>query len=978
MIRYRYARRGGRCLRDICGFILLLATILFASCSTKKNTSATRFYHATTARFNTLYNGQVAFKQGLEAQQNGHREDYTQMLPMYISTDKSTAAIGKSNYETAILKSEKAIKLHSIKKRPSVNGNKRKSPKEKAYLARKEFNPYLYRAWFMMAESQFNKGEFIEAASTLNYILRLYSTQPEITCVAKARLARCYVALGWAYDAEDVLSKIKRDSITPRGEAERSNTEAAYRILTHQYKEAIPCLKSAAKHTSGKMARARLNFLLGQLYRETGDNALAYKALSKVRRSSPPYEMAFNASILQTEVMPKSKFSQMISRLKRMAKSDKNKDYLDQVYYAMGNIYLSVQDTARCLGAWEKGVAEATKSGPSKAMLLLRLSQMYWDREDYINAARTYKECASTLNKEHQEYKETERRSQILSELEPHLSAIHLQDSLQSLARMTEPEYTAAIDQVIAALKKKEKEEEKKAARNGTASNNPVQGANTASNNVSKNERPASNNVNSGQKGEWYFYNPSLVKKGEQEFSHRWGKRPNKDNWRFSSIMGQAAASDGNDLPTDQAQSDSLLGSAETADTDEQARKDSLANDPHNREYYLKQIPFTEEQMEASNALLSDGLYNGGILEQERLENFSLAEKTMLRLLKDFPEHEGLDNIYYHLFLLYGRIGRADEAELYRTKLISEYPESKLAQLLGNPHYEMIARDGKHMEDSLYTQAYQSYLAGDYAQVEKNYKFCTENFPQGANRARMMFIRAMASLYGGERDTFLVTLKDVVQKYPKEEITDLAKAIVKGLEEGRQLMDDRFDASSIWSRRSRGLDGDSTAAEKQLSDERYTNFVFLLAYPTSSLDEDLLLYEMAHYNFTSFMVRNFDIEITEDRGLRMMLVKGFLSYDEVHAYAQKLYADKHMSALLKGVRSLLISEDNLKLLGTEYSFDDYKKFYDNKFVPMEVPEDLQIDEPADLKIIDPDDVVPEEEEEDEGGQESDDDFPYGF
>ncbi|MGN1256031.1 MAG: tetratricopeptide repeat protein [Bacteroidaceae bacterium] len=980
MKEHTHISHMGRGMRGLCLCVLVSVVSLLVSCSTKKNTSATRFYHATTARFNTLYNGQVAYKEGREAQLKGHVEDYTQLLPMYICTNKKTAEIGKGNYETAITKSEKAIKVHSIKKRPTTNANKRKTAKEKAYLARKEFNPYLYRAWFLMAEAQFRRGEFIEAASTYNYILRLYSTQPDIVCVAKARLARCYVALEWAYDAEDILGKMKRDSITRQGTIEKECTETAYRILTQQYKEAIPCLKTAIKSTHEKVERARLNFLLGQLYRETGDNTQAYKALSKVRKASPPYEMSFNASILQTEVMPKSKFGQMISRLKRMAKSDKNKNYLDQVYYAMGNIYLGVQDTSRCLSSWEKGVEEATKSGPSKAMLLLRLSQMYWEREDYINAARTYKSCVAILDKEHDEYKETDRRSKILSELEPHLSTIKLQDSLQALAKMSEPEYTAAIDRVIEALKKKEKEEEKKAARNGTNTS----GNQTGNNNTAATQRAQPNtgaNAAAGQKGAWYFYNPTMVKQGEQEFRKRWGQRPNEDYWRISNRQMLPGAENKEEANINEEQADSLYGAGggENPDEEEQARKDSLANDPHHREYYLKQIPFTEEQMAESNGLLSEGLYNAGILEQERLENFPLAEKTMLRLLNDFPEQEGLDDIYYHLFLLYGRIGKPDEAELYRQRLLEEYPDSKLATLLGSPYYEMIARQGKHMEDSVYAQAYQSYTNGDYAQVEKNYQFSTENFPQGVHRARMLFIRAMASLYGGERDTFLVSLKEVVQKYPKEDITQLANAIVKGIDEGRQLMSEQYDASSIWARRTRAEGADSTDAAKQLSEERYSNFVFMLAYPTASLDEDLLLYEMAHYNFTSYMVRNFDIEITEDRGIRMMTIKGFLSYDEVHAYAQKLYADKHMSTLLKGIRSLIISEENLKLLGTEYSFDDYKEFYESHFVPMQVPEDLQIDEPTDLKIIDPDDVE-EEEEQEEGSETEDadyDDFPYG-
>jgi len=193
-------------------------------------------------------------------------------------------------------------------------------------------------------------------------------------------------------------------------------------------------------------------------------------------------------------------------------------------------------------------------------------------------------------------------------------------------------------------------------------------------------------------------------------------------------------------------------------------------------------------------------------------------------------------------------------------------------------------------------------------------------------------------------------------------------------------MDERYDASSIWSRRTRS-DSDSTDAVPQLKDDRYCNFNFVLAYPTGSLNEHLLVYEMAHYNFTNFMARNFDIEIQADAGLTLMIIKGFLAYDEVHAYAQQLYADDHMRTRLEGIRTLLISEDNLKMIGKEFSFDEYKEFYDQNFAPLEVPEDLQIDNPTDLKILDPDELDEEEEKENEGQSSEDeenDDFPFGF
>ena len=693
---------------------MLMLLCVISACSIKKNTPTTRFYHAMTAHFNTLYNGEVAYLDGEEAQMKSHQDDYNRMLPMYISTNKTTAGVGKSNYETTITKCEKAIKLHSMKKRPTVKPSQKKDEKMKAFLARKEFNPYMYHAWLMMAEAQFQKGEFIEAASTYNYIIRLYQAQPDIASIAKAKLARCYVALDWAYDAEDVINKMKRDSIGREGQQELTNTMAAYQILIGQYEEAIPYLKNSIKNVKRKQKRTRLNYLLGQLYQQTGQNEEAYKAYAKVMRANPPYEMAFSARIAQTEVMPRDKFNQMVSLLKRMAKSDKNKDYLDKVYYALGNIYMGVNDTTHCIYAWEKGVKDATKNGPDKAMLLLKLSNLYWEMEKYIDAARTYKACVGILDKEHEEYKETERRSKILTELEPHLSAVKLQDSLQALAKMPEAEYLAAIDRVIEQLKKEEKEAEKKAAQNGTNANGQKPAANGQQ--PQNNKSIAANTGTGGnqQQGPWYFYNPTTMKRGIEEFQRRWGQRKNEDLWRISNKASYAAATGNNDMEFSQVEGgddESLYGSLESDSTlsADRAKKDSLENDPHHREYYLKQIPFTEEQMEASNQILSDGLYNAGILEQEKLENWLLAEETMQRVLSDFPERDGIDNIYYHLFLLYGRLGNSEKADYYRALLMEQFAETKLAVLLANPNYEMIARDGKHVEDSVYAASYAAY-----------------------------------------------------------------------------------------------------------------------------------------------------------------------------------------------------------------------------------------------------------------------------
>ena len=594
---------------------------VLTSCSTKNNTPMTRAWHSFAAHYNTLYNGQMAYLDGLEAQQKGHKDDYTQLLPMYISTRRATASMGKSNFETAITKCEKAIKLHSIKKKPTLNGNHSLTPKEKEFRARKEFNPYLRHAWLMMGKAQFQQGNFFEAASTFSYVARLYGTQPEVCSVARAWLARCYVALEWPYDAEDILQKMARDSMSIEGIRERENTMAAFLIATERYEEAIPYLKKSIRKSGSKLHRARMNYLLGQLYHETEQDQLAYKYLSKVARSNPPYELEFNARIMQTEVMSGSKYKQMIKKLQRMARSERNKDYLDRVYYAIGNIYLSAQDTTHCLYAWEKGVEQSTQGGIAKAVLLLRMGQVYWDKEDYIKSQEAYKQCIALLDKEHDEYKESERRSKLLDELSPPLSDVKLQDSLQALAKMDEKDYLAAIDRVIETLKKKEKEEAKKAAANGTSS--AASSGNNMPQNTTGAARPGTNMATGGTKGAWYFYNPMTVQNGKQTFQRRWGNRKNEDNWRRS----QKQVTTGNDFEEYNYEENDSLGygtSEEETDMD-QALKDSLANDPHHREYYLKQIPFTEEQMAQSHAVLSQGLYKAGIIEVEQLGNCPLA-----------------------------------------------------------------------------------------------------------------------------------------------------------------------------------------------------------------------------------------------------------------------------------------------------------------------------------------------------------------
>ena len=451
---------------------------------------------------------------------------------------------------------------------------------------------------------------------------------------------------------------------------------------------------------------------MGQLQASIGNKQEAYKAFKHVVRLNPPYELEFNARISMTEVMAANNSRKMIGKLKRMAASDNNQEYLDQIYYAIGNIYLAQKDTLQAIGAYEKGVAKATRSGIEKGVLLLHLGDIYWIREKFSDAQRCYGEAIGLLDKERKDYEQLSNRSKVLDELVPFTDAVALQDSLQALAKMDEKDRNAAIDRVITALKKKEKEERKKQAEQESANNQQGGNGGNFANNANKKNNAANNamnGMNGMDKGKWYFYSPVAVTQGKAQFQKLWGKRENVDNWQRVNKTVVASAQGAEEM-TDEMR-DSLANAAAQEDSLKQIT-DSAVNDPHKREYYMAQIPFTPEQLAESNQLLEDGLYHSGVIFKDKLDNLPLSEKALRRLTDHYPEYEHMDDVYYHLYLLYSRKKQTDVASTYVEKLKKDYPESQWTNLLSDPYYMENAKIGVHLEDSIYTLTYQAFKEG--------------------------------------------------------------------------------------------------------------------------------------------------------------------------------------------------------------------------------------------------------------------------
>ena len=440
-------------------FLCFVLLMLLFSCSTQKNTKVTRFYHAFNSRFNIYFNGKTSFDEALLDMQNNYKESYSDLILMYpISAQPKDKQETGGPFDRAIEKSNKAIKLHSIKAKPKKKPGWRNDPKQRAWQEQEEYNPFLKKCWLMMGQAQFYNADFLQASATFSYIARHYAQDEEVVAEAKLWQARCYSEMAWYYEAEDILGKLNTNGIPRRQLDLYATVYADYLVKNKQYEEAVPYFKTAIKAEPNRKQRARMKYLLGQLYTEQEQYGLAYQMFGQVIKANPPYELEFAARIRQTEVFTGGDYQKIVKRLERMAKSSKNKDLLDQVYYALGNVYLSREDTANAIKNYELGVEKSTQNGLDKAICQIKLGDLYFQQRDYVKAQPNFSGALAGIQKEYKDYERVSKLSAVLDELVVHVEAVHLQDSLQRLAKMPEAERFAVIDKIIEQVKKEEEE----------------------------------------------------------------------------------------------------------------------------------------------------------------------------------------------------------------------------------------------------------------------------------------------------------------------------------------------------------------------------------------------------------------------------------------------------------------------------------------------------------------------------------------
>ncbi len=904
-------------------FCAFTSCLLFVSCSNQKNTKATRLYHEINTRYNIYFNAEQAYEDALERKNSSYKDNLSEMIHVYpYYPDYEEQKTG--GFDATIDKTTKAIKLHSIQVKPERDPSKRGNIAYQEWLNQREFNPFLKNAWLLMAKAEYQSLDYLRAITSFSYISRMFKNDAEVVAESRLWIANAYLQMNWLYEGENVLRQIDLSGGVPdKFEGMYAEVYASYMVKSRRYEEAIPYLETAIKHEGG-WQKMRLRYLLAQLYSKTGNRQKAYEAFGKVQGLSTPYEFSINAKLQQSQFVDVDNLQErkkVLLSLQKMTKTSKNDQYLDQIYYIIGNIYLQVDDSVKAIENYNLAINKSVRNGYDKAIAQITLGDIYFHQRKYVQAQPLYPEALGTLGKSYERYKEFMLRSEVLDKLAVYDEAIILQDSLQTLARMPEDERIAAINDLIKEIKRQDEEERKRQAR----AEWELENASAFNNEPLISQRPPASMQMGGGQSVFYFYNEQTVAQGKTAFRNLWGNRKLEDNWRrkdkstsfFDDFAEEIPEEDG--LPAD-----SIGGPDIAVDRNLPATPDG-EDEKYTVEYYLKQIPLTPEALKESDDIIEDAYFNMGMIYKDDLFDFSLAIEAFNTDLNRFPLTPNMEEIYYHLFLIYLQTGDRAMMENYRARLLNQFPQGTYAKALSDPDYEWNLRNIIQIENRLYQETYDFYMAGNVDAVRRNYAVVQDKYPLTRLMPKFMFINALTYAQTNESAPFRENLTDLINKYPESDVVPMASEMLKGVISGRPLVGGA--RGMIWNVQFGMENIGDVEIPTDFSDTPDAEHMFLLIYDPKDIDRNALLYEVADYNFSNFVLKTFDLRFTELNPFEVLEITGFESLHDIADYTNLLFeSDTLVQKLDSSIVMVPISVPNYGVLIRGKSLVDYFGF----------------------------------------------------
>lgn len=913
----------------------LFVVITIVACSTEHNTWYSRHYQMLTSQFNVLFNGNEAFKSGIDNIRSKYKNDYSQLLPIYEFSDQQAANAGTADMETALKKAHKLIQLHSITVKPEQKQDE--TEKDKRFRAQEEFNNLVDDAYLLIGKSNVVKHEEEEAIEVLDYIARKFPNN-KTAYEGKIWKAIAYTQLGQPTNAKTALESYEIDGLAPTELYGQYMAAYANVLLAEKkYTEAIPYMEEAVKNADCKHNRLRYKYILAQLYRMQGKRELAAPIFLQLSKTISDYEMSFAAKLdLASVATTPEEIAIAEKKLEKMAADEKNTDQLDEIYYAIGRMDENKGNRQKALIDYQKSIDASVSNDNQRGLSFLAKADIYTTEQDdatdkynnrYINASESLDSASIYLSDANLRKKETEEMSKRLLPLANELRIIKEQDSLLTLARMPEQER----DKIITAIVEKAEQEAKARLEAQEAAEEEMMSQSDFYNL----QRNTTGEINNRQQltSSWYFYNTNLVNAGKSTFRNKWGRRQNEDNWRRANKSSQTFnAENENNINSESALEPDKKRQFDTEDNDEDISE--KPTERVTRESLLANLPLTAEQQKAANAEIDDALFNSGVILYDELKDYHTAIKQ-LKLLLSRNIGYSCDRCYNALVILYfaqAKTSQKTDAQSTAAIIKRQFANTQFAQYLSQNDYF----DKKSLtlaeSEARYGHTYDAYLNGQYEEAASSATHGLNVASDSVYAPKYLLVRSLSHAKMAHTTQFRADLTEITTKYAGGEEDELARKLLAMLDEGKEPI--------------RATEYKSPLAEAgMVTDDNNKLLIANFEYKPDTthsvicvIDEGMAneaQFVIADYNFTNYIIEDLDIKAMTLADKRQVII---ISGLENETAAKTYYYSLRDKEFWKNITSASIpeiyiaSDNNTKLALLSTLSKEFVEFFEKYYL----------------------------------------------
>lgn len=645
--------------------------LLFNACSVKKDKFINRNWHALNTKYNTLYNGNIAFETGRQELNNSYRDDFWEILPVerLEVTDeiKLDSEDNNPNFVIAEEKATKAIQKHSMD------------------IKDEERNPQTDEAFLLLGKARYFDQRYIPALESFNYVLRKYTKSDKFN---EARIWR--EKTNMRLDNPELAIKnlknlFKYDELSKQEYADANAVMAQSYLNIQAADTAIQKLKIAQSYTKKNEERGRYLFIIGQLYNQLGFKDSANYAFDKVialnRKSPRVYMINAHLKKIQNIALTDSNYETILEYLTELEENRENRPFLDKIYRQIAKFHLETQSDSLAIAYFNKSLRATQQDRKLNSKNYENLAEYNFDQNEYKRAGAYYDSVLTNLVENTRKYRTIKKKFDNLEDVIKYEDIAQYADSVITVYEMPEQDRITYFEEYIAELQRKaaeaEAEKEKKASAGFAAFGDSPGGKQN--------------------KGKFYFYNITSLGYGKTDFKTRWGDRELEDDWRWSNKSA-------------------VLSSEATG---ELVATDSIAapvteEEKYSLDFYLNQIPTDVGVVDSLRTERNFANYQLGLIYKEKFKENLLAAGKLESVLESNPEERLILPSKYNLYKIYEESGSPLALEM-KQNIINNHPDTRYAEILLNP--QAVLANNADSPDKKYADLYKLFEAQQFLRV---------------------------------------------------------------------------------------------------------------------------------------------------------------------------------------------------------------------------------------------------------------------